>query len=92
MWSLTSPRATSASAPENSRSSPQKDFCNKIDLADICGAFTIRAQTKETAMTKYTVGLKLETRKKALTIEAEDALLAVLKIKLEDSGGTHHLR
>ncbi|MEH2614347.1 hypothetical protein [Bradyrhizobium sp. AZCC 1693] len=43
-------------------------------------------------MTKYTVGLKLETRKKALTIEAEDALLAVLKIKLEDSGGTHHLR
>jgi hypothetical protein len=31
-----------------------------------------------------TVELKLETRKKALTIEAENALLAVPKIKLED--------
>jgi hypothetical protein len=29
-------------------------------------------------MTTYTVGLKLPTRTKALTIEAEDALLAAL--------------
>lgn len=35
-------------------------------------------------MTSYTVGLKLRTRAKALTIEAEDALLAALKIKLEN--------
>ena len=35
-------------------------------------------------MTTYTVGLKLQTRTKALTIEAEDALLAALKIKLEN--------
>ncbi|WJR81015.1 hypothetical protein [Bradyrhizobium sp. NP1] len=35
-------------------------------------------------MTTYTVGLKLQTRAKALTIEAEDALLAALKIKLEN--------
>jgi hypothetical protein len=35
-------------------------------------------------MTTYTVGLKLGTRAKALTIEAEDALLAALKIKLEN--------
>jgi hypothetical protein len=34
-------------------------------------------------MTTYTVGLKLRTSTKALTIEAEDALLAALKIKLE---------
>ena len=42
------------------------------------------AWIKETAMTTYTVGLKLQTRTKALTIEAEDALLAALKIKLEN--------
>lgn len=35
-------------------------------------------------MTSYTVGLKLGVRAKALTIEAEDALLAALKIKLEN--------
>ena len=35
-------------------------------------------------MTTYTVGLKLQTRTKALTIEAEDALVAALKIKLEN--------
>ena len=35
-------------------------------------------------MTTYTVGLKLQTRTKALTIEAEDALLAALRIKLEN--------
>jgi hypothetical protein len=35
-------------------------------------------------MTSYTVGLKLGTRAKALTIEAEDALVAALKIKLEN--------
>jgi hypothetical protein len=34
-------------------------------------------------MTTYTVGLKLRTSTEALTIEAEDALLAALKIKLE---------
>ena len=38
-------------------------------------------------MTTYTVGLKLQTGAravtKAVTIEAEDALLAALKIKLE---------
>jgi hypothetical protein len=35
-------------------------------------------------MTTYTVGLKLPTHTKALTIEAEDALLAALKMKLEN--------
>jgi hypothetical protein len=35
-------------------------------------------------MATYTVGLKLQTRTKALTIEAEDALVAALKIKLEN--------
>jgi hypothetical protein len=35
-------------------------------------------------MTTYTVGLRLQTRAKALTIDAEDALLAALKIKLEN--------
>jgi hypothetical protein len=30
-------------------------------------------------MTTYTVGLKLQTRTKALTIEADDALLAAQK-------------
>jgi len=35
-------------------------------------------------MTTYTVGLKLGTRTMALAIEAEDALLAALKIKLEN--------
>lgn len=35
-------------------------------------------------MTTYTVGLKLKTRAKALTIDAEDALVAALKIKLEN--------
>ena len=34
-------------------------------------------------MTTYTVGLKVGTRTTALTIEAEDALVAALKIKLE---------
>ncbi len=34
-------------------------------------------------ITTYTIGLKLRTRTKAVTIEAEDALLAALKIKLE---------
>ena len=33
--------------------------------------------------TEYTVGLKLQTRPEALTIEAEDALLAALKAKHE---------
>lgn len=35
-------------------------------------------------MTSYTVGLKLGERAKVLTIEAEDALVAALKIKLEN--------
>ncbi|WP_063712869.1 hypothetical protein, partial [Bradyrhizobium japonicum] len=35
-------------------------------------------------MTSYTVGLKLGVRAKVLTIEAEDALVAALKIKLEN--------
>jgi hypothetical protein len=35
-------------------------------------------------MTTYTVGLKIGTRTTAITIEAEDALLAALKIKLEN--------
>ena len=35
-------------------------------------------------MTIYTVGVKLRARTKAVTIEAEDALLAALKIKLEN--------
>ncbi len=38
----------------------------------------------EITMTAYTVGLKLSTRTKALTIEAEDALLAALRIKLDN--------
>jgi hypothetical protein len=35
-------------------------------------------------MANYTVGVKLRARTKAVTIEAEDALLAALKIKLEN--------
>jgi hypothetical protein len=35
-------------------------------------------------MTMYTVGIKLGTRNSALTIEAEDALVAALKSKLEN--------
>ncbi len=35
-------------------------------------------------MTSYTVGIKLRARGRVLTIEAEDALLAALKIKLEN--------
>jgi hypothetical protein len=35
-------------------------------------------------MTSYTVGLKLGVRAKVLTIEAEDALVAALRIKLEN--------
>ncbi|MBV8698618.1 hypothetical protein [Bradyrhizobium sp.] len=35
-------------------------------------------------MTMYTVGLKLRARTKAVTIEAEDALVAALKIKLDN--------
>jgi hypothetical protein len=32
-------------------------------------------------MTEYTVGLRLGDRSQALTIEAEDALIAALKVK-----------
>ena len=32
-------------------------------------------------MTEYTVGLRLGKRSQALTIEAEDALIAALKVK-----------
>ena len=35
-------------------------------------------------MTMYTVGLKLRARTKAVTIEADDALVAALKIKLDN--------
>jgi hypothetical protein len=35
-------------------------------------------------MTIYTVGLKLRARTRAMTIEAEDALVAALRIKLEN--------
>ena len=35
-------------------------------------------------MTIYTVGVKLGARTRAVTIEAEDALVAALKIKLEN--------
>ncbi len=35
-------------------------------------------------MTKYTVGLKHRTRSEALTVEAEDALLAALRAKHEN--------
>ncbi|WP_407181277.1 hypothetical protein [Bradyrhizobium sp. STM 3562] len=35
-------------------------------------------------MANYTVGLKTGARTRALTIEAEDALLAALKSKLEN--------
>jgi hypothetical protein len=35
-------------------------------------------------MTIYTVGVKLRARTKAVTTEAEDALLPALKIKLEN--------
>jgi hypothetical protein len=32
-------------------------------------------------MTTYTVGLRVNTRSRAFTIEAEDALVAALKVK-----------
>ena len=35
-------------------------------------------------MTSYTVGMRIGTRAHALTIEAEDALVAALKGKLEN--------
>lgn len=35
-------------------------------------------------MTRYTVGLRLHTRSRVFTIEAEDALVAALKSKLEN--------
>jgi hypothetical protein len=35
-------------------------------------------------MTMYTIGLRLRTHAKAFTIEAEDALVAALKAKLEN--------
>jgi len=35
-------------------------------------------------MTRYTVGLRLQARSRVLTIEAEDALVAALKSKLEN--------
>ena len=35
-------------------------------------------------MTSYTIGLRSGTRNKVLTIEAEDALMAALKGKLEN--------
>jgi hypothetical protein len=35
-------------------------------------------------MTTYTVGLRVNTRSRAFTIEAEDALVAALKSKLEN--------
>lgn len=35
-------------------------------------------------MTRYTVGLRLNTRSRVFTIEAEDALVAALKSKLEN--------
>jgi hypothetical protein len=38
-------------------------------------------------MANYTVGVKLGMRTKAVTIEAEDALLAAFKIKLENPEG-----
>jgi hypothetical protein len=40
MWSLTSPRAKRVSGSKNFRSTPQKDFCNKI-----CHYQTSTAQT-----------------------------------------------
>jgi hypothetical protein len=39
---------------------------------------------EETAMTIYAVGFKLRARARAMTIEAEDALVAALRIKLEN--------
>jgi hypothetical protein len=45
---------------------------------------TVGARIQGAAMTTYMVGLKLEMRNKVLTIEAEDALVAALKIKLEN--------
>jgi hypothetical protein len=44
----------------------------------------VEAWIEEPAMTSYTVGFKLGVRAKALTIEAEDALVAALRIKLEN--------
>jgi hypothetical protein len=35
-------------------------------------------------MTTYTVGLKVDARSRVFTIEAEDALVAALKSKLEN--------
>jgi hypothetical protein len=36
---------------------------------------------EDNIMTEYTVGLRLGNRSQALTIEAEDALIAALKVK-----------
>jgi hypothetical protein len=44
----------------------------------------LRPGSGNPGMATYTVGLKVGTRTKAVTIEAEDALLAAVKIKLEN--------
>jgi hypothetical protein len=59
-----------------------QDACN-VSGSPIVVSFG-RGLLKETAMTMYTVGLKLRARTKAVTIEAEDALVAALKIKLDN--------
>jgi hypothetical protein len=45
---------------------------------------TVGAWIQGAAMTTYMVGLKLQMRNKVISIEAEDALVAALKIKLEN--------
>jgi hypothetical protein len=45
---------------------------------------TFEETAKETTMTTYTVGLKLRARSKAVTIDAEDALVAALRTKLDN--------
>ena len=41
------------------------------------------SQGETIMITEYTVGLRLQTRSSALTIEAEDALIAALRAKHE---------
>jgi hypothetical protein len=58
-------------------------YVERVGVAE-CGKRCARGLFKESAMTMYTVGLKLRARAKAVTIEAEDALVAALKIKLDN--------
>jgi hypothetical protein len=49
--------------------------------------------TEAAAMTlRYAVGIRIRNKTDQMTVEAEDALIAALKVKTTHPGGRHHLR